>query len=247
MLHKDCIQKRFQTSKATYKQSAKIQNAMQKTLLALFKKHTPNNLESVLELGCGNGDFSKKIMESFLCKDYYALDLVDFSSDFVDSNICFLQGDFEHLDSILPNLNFNCILSNAALQWSNQRALLPQLSQRLKPNGILLFSTFGTNNFKELKELFCLSLDYLNLQDYPKLLENCEILDSFESTQTLHFDSSLNVFKHFQNTGVNALKQNFTLTKAHLKAYETRFQNTLTYHILFICAKLTRTKLTDKS
>ncbi|MCI5968864.1 methyltransferase domain-containing protein [Helicobacter sp.] len=239
MLQKDSIQKRFHTAKATYKQNANIQNGMQKTLLALLKKHAPNHLESVLELGCGNGDFSKKIMESFLCKDYYALDLVDFSSDFVDSNICFLQGDFEHLDSLLPSLKFNCILSNAALQWSNQRTLLPLLSQRLKPNGILLFSTFGTNNFKELKELFGLSLDYLDLQDYPILLENCEILECFESTQILRFNSPLEIFKHLQNTGVNALKRNFTLKKAHLKEYETRFQNALTYHILFICAKLT--------
>ncbi|WP_299546101.1 methyltransferase domain-containing protein [uncultured Helicobacter sp.] len=241
MSQKDYIKKRFQTAKATYKQHATIQNLMQKSLLSLLKKRLPHNrLGSILELGCGNGDFSKTLAKSFLFEKYYALDLVDFSSEFAHSKICFLQGDFEHLDSILPHhLSLDCVISNAALQWGNQRILLPLLSKRLNQNGILLFSTFGKNNFKELKELFNLSLDYLSLQDYPALLEHCEILDSFEFTKTLHFNSPQEVFKHLKNTGVNALKSHFALTKTHLKTYEERFQNTLTYHALFICAKLT--------
>lgn len=240
MPQKDYIKKRFHSSRTTYKKNAKVQNAMQKTLLNLLKKHLQHqDLKSLLELGCGNGDLSKTIAKSFLFENYYAIDLVDFSSEFIDSNIHFLQGDFEDLDSILPNsLRFDCIISNAALQWSNQDRLLPLLSKKLKKDGILLFSTFGRNNFQELKELFNLGLDYLELKNYFILLSNCEILDAFEHVKTLRFNSPLDVFKHLQSTGVNALKSHFNLTKAHLNAYEKKFQNTLTYHTLFICAKI---------
>ncbi|MBX7491049.1 methyltransferase domain-containing protein [Helicobacter turcicus] len=242
MLQKDCIKRRFYNSKITYKKNATIQYAMQETLLKLLKEHVSirinNSLGTLLELGCGNGDFSKAIIKSYLFESYYAIDLVDFSSAFVDSNITFIQGDFEHLDSILPNaLRFDCILSNAALQWGNQHTLLPFLSKKLKKGGILLFSTFGKSNFKELKTLFNLSLDYLDLQDYSELLCDCKILDSFECVQNLQFENPLNVFKHLKNTGVNALKSHFALTKAHLNLYEKRFQNVLTYHTLFVCAK----------
>lgn len=235
---KSHIQKSFAASSDTYKHHATLQYAMQNTLMALLKQYALQPLDLVLELGCGNGDLGKRLEASFAFRHYYAIDLVDFSREFLGSKICFLQGDFEALDCLLPaNLHFSCILSNAALQWSNQRRLLPLLVQKLQRGGILLFSTFGEGNFQELKELFNLGLAYLSLQDYPTLLGDCEILDSFEEIQTLSFANPLEVFRHLQNTGVNALAQNFILKKAHLRDYEKRFHNHLTYHMLFICAK----------
>ncbi|TLD82940.1 methyltransferase domain-containing protein [Helicobacter sp. MIT 11-5569] len=233
-IQKDYLKQKFQNSKETYTKCAILQQTMQDILWNLLQEHK-ESLGEVLELGIGNGILSQKIIKHYKPTRYIGIDLVNFALE----NIEFIQADFEMIEHIkaLKEKKFDLILSNAALQWSNQRVLLPKLSAFLKENGILLFSTFGSDNFKELKTLFGLSLDYLELQEYPHLLSDFKILNSFEHTQTLHFNNPLSVFKHLKVTGVNALKPNFTLTKAHLNAYTEQFQNHLTYHMLFLLAQ----------
>ena len=236
-MQKSLIKQRFHAAKATYSKNAILQNAMQDILWNLLQTHCSKDLGNILELGAGNGILSQKIAQTHSFSRFLAVDLVDFSKEFQESGITFIQADFETLNLESFGMNFDLILSNAALQWSNQRALLPKLSALLNTKGILLFSTFGKENFKELRALFNVGLAYLELEDYPPLLEGCEILESFRQTHILHFSSALEVFQHLKNTGVNATKEHFRLTKAHLNAYTERFQHNLTYDMLFILAK----------
>lgn len=234
-IQKDYLQKRFCDAKTTYAKNATIQYAMQETLWSLLQKHKQGNLKKVLELGIGNGNLSQKIIKHYKPTHYIGIDFVDFSL----KNVEFIQADFETIEHIeaLRGEKFELIVSNAALQWSNQRILLPQLSTFLEQKGILLFSTFGKDNFKELRTLFNVGLDYLSLHDYGQILSDLDCKESFMQTTALHFESPLAVFKHLKHTGVNALKQNFTLTKAHLNAYATQFKNCLTYNMLFLLAQ----------
>lgn len=242
------IQARFHKAKPTYTQNATIQQEMQYTLLQMLSKHCPKrNLANVLELGSGNGILCQKLLQIFDFESFLAVDLVDFSREFAEigqktkSKIKFLQADFEDfnaLQSVQPTLKYDLILSNAAIQWVHQPSFLPKLNALLSPNGFLAFSTFGKENYKELRELSSVGLEYLNLEDYAKILGvNFEILESFADKKQLRFSNALEVFRHLQSTGVNSLKHDFSLHKTHLKAYQERFCNVLTYHCLYVVAK----------
>lgn len=247
------MQQKFHKARDTYAQNAWIQQAMQQTLIAVLKKHFPvHNLGNILELGCGNGLLAQKILALFDFESYLAIDLVDFSKDFLriqkstKSKIDFLQTDFEDLAKINkrnPHLKYDLILSNAAIQWTNQTLFLPKLSSLLQTNGFLAFATFGRENFQELREILGIGLEYLELKDYAEILESdFKIIESFEAKIPLRFENTLALFKHLQNTGVNSLQQGFKLHKAHFKEYAMRFHNILTYNPLYIFAQKLESK-----
>ncbi|WP_026943510.1 methyltransferase [Helicobacter rodentium] len=247
-MQKTQIQQKFHKARDTYAQNALIQQTMQQALIAIFKGHFPaRNLGNILELGCGNGLLAQKIIALFDFEFYLAIDLVDFSEEFLkiqkstENKIDFLQTDFEDLAKINnrnPHLKYDLILSNAAIQWTNQTSFLPKLSSLLQTNGFLAFATFGKENFQELREILGVGLEYLELKDYIEILgSDFKIVESFETRIPLHFENTLAIFKHLQNTGVNSLKQDFKLHKSHFKEYTMRFHNVLTYNPLYILAQ----------
>lgn len=245
---KELIQQGFQRAKLTYAQNANVQQAMQQKLLAILHKHCKaRNLGNILELGCGNGLLAQNLALNFEFESYLAVDLVDFSNDFIkiqkdtSHKIDFLQADFEDLVKIgnkNPDLQYDLILSNASMQWVNQWSFLPQLSALLQPNGILAFSTFGTENYQELRASCGIGLEYLELKDYVEILQSdFKILESFGVRIPLRFSSTLALFKHLRDTGVNSLQRGFKLNKKLLTDYAVLFHNVLTYHPIYLLAR----------
>ncbi|MDY5615464.1 MAG: methyltransferase domain-containing protein [Helicobacter sp.] len=239
---KATLQKTFLKAQNTYSKAATIQNKMQDILLEILTHHQKNShFQNILELGCGRGGFSEKISNKLIYDNFIALDLIDFSQSFLDKNIEFLKFDIEDLEmikNIYQNITFDLIASNAALQWTNQFKLLPKFNQLSNKNSLLLLGIFGKNNLWEMREFLGSGLEYLDTFKYKEILEkDWEILECFSILQTLHFSNPLEVFKHLKNTGVNVYTSSLTLTKTHLKSYEERFKNNLTYEPLYILAQ----------
>lgn len=239
---KTTLQKTFSKAQNTYNKEAIIQNIMQDILLEFLNKHQKNSyFQNILELGCGRGGFSEKISKKLTYDNFVALDLIDFSQSFLGKNIEFLQFDIENLEmikNIYQNITFDLITSNAALQWTNQFKLLPKFSQLAHKNSLLLLGIFGKHNLWEMREFLGNGLEYLDTFNYKTLLQQeWEILECFSTSHTLHFHHPLEVFRHLKNTGVNVYSTSLTLTKTHLKSYEERFENNLTYEPLYIFAQ----------
>ena len=103
-------------------------------------KYLPANCAEVLEIGCGKGEFSRRLAETSV--HVLALDLspemirIARASSDGFSNIDFQIADVIAYD--LPPAHFNCIASIATLHHLPSREVLLKMKAALKPRGALL-------------------------------------------------------------------------------------------------------------
>ena len=235
-MNKDLIRQRFAKNLENYDKNAKIQKHMAKKLVSLIKNKTPNK---ILEIGCGTGFVTKLISKEFTFKTYLALDIVEDCRQYIyniNPNVKFSSIDIE--DFIKKDTDkYDLIISNASLQWVDDfEGVTKNLQTKLAPNGELVFSTFGNENFREIFHIVGASLNYYSNYELKNLFPNSEI---YPEIHIMAFDTPKDVLKHLQSTGVNALEKK-SWTKKDLINFENGYNNicsrrpTLTYNPVYI-------------
>lgn len=237
------IKTQFEKSLDTYNQNALVQKIMAEKLIEELTK-IKKDFTNILELGSGAGLLTKELVKKINFQTYSANDLVEKSKNFVNDiipNMTFYCGNAQ---KIKPSKKMDLIISNAMFQWFND---LDKISLNYKnilnTDGILAFSTFSKENFKEIRNLTGLSLEYKSLNEITKIFEkNYKILHSEEFTYKMNFSNPLELLAHMKNTGVNSLTaKHWTFKK--VKEFCDNYKNTypeitLTYSpIIFICQK----------
>lgn len=244
MLDTHLIAKRFSSKSKNYSTHAVFQKRMAKELINLcfasiqHLQNSKNGL-SLLELGCGDGLFTKELSRLENVKHYFANDLYEcentMKSYFPHSDVTFLQCDARKL---CLQEKIDIIASNAFLQWIEEpHIFLRKITNFLNPHGIMAFSTFTKGNFSQIKSTTNQSLHYYDVDELvEKFSPFLRILHKKTLTQTLHFSSPIEVLKHIKNTGVNGIsKQVWHKKQLHefCKKYEkfrTKDGYALSYH-----------------
>ncbi len=116
-------------------------------------KHAIN---SILEIGCGTGYVTRKLLELFPEAHITALDIapgmIEYSRNNMTQNITFVCDDIEEMEL---NKSYDLIVSNATFQWFNHfESTFEKLTSALTPIGQICFSTFGQHTFNELRTSF---------------------------------------------------------------------------------------------
>lgn len=246
MINKNLVKFRFKKSIGTYDSSAVIQKEMASKLVEKILEHCGTNFHKVFEFGVGTGFLSKNILSEIKFEEYYANDIIE-ESEFCIKNIIndakFLPGDIEKIEL---NEKFDLILSNAVMQWIlDTDELLLKIKNNLEEEGYFAFTTFGEQNFKEIRETTGVSLKYLKTETLKeKCLQDFEIIHFEENIQTLCFDTPLDVLKHIKYSGTNGIKSlNWTVSKVRdfEKFYKESFSMgekvMLTYNPIFVVLK----------
>ena len=239
MINKSLIKKRFSKSLNTYSDNAFFQKEMAEKLINLINKKEFNN---ILEIGCGTGILTKKLVNTLCFKTLTTNDIVSSTKMFIDNiypNNIFLEGDIEE---IKIEKKYDLIISNACLQWCNNiDTTIKKLVDSLNNNGILAISIFGNNNLKEIKEIFRIQNQNYTKEELKIALKKYKIIEFQEENKILYFDNLTQILRHLKATGVNAIKQQ-TLTKTKLeelnKIYSENYtlnnKVTLTYNPIYI-------------
>ncbi len=237
-MNKELIKQRFAKNLATYNENAKIQRIMAQKLISLIDRI---NFDNILEIGCGSGLLTELAVNKFKYKNYYANDFVLECEEYIKNinpNIQFISSDIE---KCIENtqVKYDLIISNATFQWiENLEEFIKKLLSKLAPEGILLFSTFGKENFREVYHATGETLTYYSKQDFEQIFGMLEHYIE-EEVRISAFKTPLDVLKHIKLTGVNAIDTK-SWTKSDMQKFENTYKNlcrfapTLTYNPIYI-------------
>lgn len=237
-MNKELIKRRFARSLKTYNDNAIIQRQMAEKLLSYLDG---KSFDNILEIGCGTGFLTELALNKLEYKNYTANDIVDECYSFIKNispEINFLSGDIEQ-KVIDEAEKYDLILSNAAFQWVKDiEGFIRSLIQKLNPGGVLLFSTFGVENFKEIYQIQGMTLPYYSKKNLENMLGEYNLYVD-EEINVLTFKTPLEVLKHLHNTGVNSL-ETVAWTKSDMLDFEKKYLDfckplpTLTYNPVYV-------------
>ena len=213
-----------------YEKYSLAQKQVAKNLLDYMGKSNifDTQINSIFEIGCGTGIFTKEYRKYFLHSDLILNDIFDvreFIKD-IDYNI-FIQENIEELD--IPKSDL--VVSSSVFQWIKDKDSLIRNIAENTDN--LCFSSYVSGNLIEIKNHFDISLDYLNIEEFKEILKKYfSSVKSYSETIKLDFEAPMSVLKHLKYTGVTGFQ------KTSISKIKTFKDNILTYKVAyFICKK----------
>ena len=245
-INKALVAQRFAKAGQSYVEHAVVQKQISSQLFKYLKVYCPQNLASVLEIGCGSGNLTHLFHSYFQVDQLFLNDLYEDVDQHFSTiqNIAWLIGDIEQLH--LPQF-LDAVISSSALQWmTDLPTLLHRIHDALKPNAYFGFSTFGSDNLTEIKQLTGQGLNYISLEFLKRQLEqqNFEVLFIEQEVKQIYFDHPKSVLQHLKATGVTATAKSHRWTKQSLQQFYSDYQQfhdeqgfRLTYHPIYVIAR----------
>lgn len=247
MVNKELMKKRFARGLSTYRNYAVVQKKMAAKLVSFVQEKWGISHRVILEIGCGSGLLTEKMVKTYIFDTIYSNDIVPECEELITSlspSIRFTPGDAEEELQIPADINL--VISNATFQWLND---LPSFIEKLLPNmkdqSLLAFSTFGEHHFHEFASLGFPSLRYFEFDTIKKILTpHFDIVYCKEEQEILYFKTPREVLKHLKLTGVNSIQQEQwtkgrigTFEAAYKKDFMTRKGVRLTYNPYYFIAR----------
>ena len=144
------------------------------------------DFEVTLDLGCDNGGLTNELLKIAKIKKLYSSDI---SFKMLEQALKFNNNVINLDEEMMPFRNniFNAILSCLYCHQVNDlNTFFKRLNDILRPDGLLLLSTFGSRTLFELKESLVYSESELNLGASPR---------------TLNFPNLISLGKFIQDAG----------------------------------------------
>ena len=168
-LVKDC----FNKGAKSYDNNSDVQKKISLQLIQMLSELLNDNEIKQgfygLDLGCGTGEFSFKVLDNF---NLEKLDMIDLSDKMINvaktkirnKNIRFYNYDFDTFNEFKK---YNLIFSNMSIHWSkNFNKLVKNILKEIKPESIFLVSFLNSSSFNFFKSLNF--FDNKTINPFPK-------------------------------------------------------------------------------
>lgn len=267
MIDKSKLKRRFSRNAKTYDQYASVQKNMGQDLINKVLEKTKNkHIYKILEVGCGTGYVTRLLVKHFPNAKITSVDIangmIEYTKDLMnDSSVTFICDDIEDM---YINEMYDLIISNATFQWFNDlEQTLYKLLKHLNQDGLICFTTFGNQTFRELHKSYKLVKEDLNITEdispgqqfhslqslinkcskVIKTLNNSMKIKGIEQIENEYFDDCHEFLTSIKKIGANnSIKQDYKVTRSFIekviKVYNERFiykdKVKATYHWLLI-------------
>ncbi len=215
---------RFARAVATYEAQAEVQRFAAERLTELMGQHFHVLAPRLLEIGCGTGLLTRRLMARFAPSELVLNDLCP------DMAICFanvprtrfLSGDARTL--VWPG-PFDAIASASAVQWfGDLNAFSERCAAALPRGGLLAVSAFGPETLREISALTGRGLRYADFEAFVSAFDAFETRAAERTLRTLTFPDATAVLRHLRETGVTATGGGDTpWTRARLAAFSADY------------------------
>lgn len=251
MVDKKIIEENFSKHARDYDQNSRVQDLCASRLI---KEVNTNGVSSILDIGCGTGNYTKLLKSKF---PQAKIKAVDISAEMIkvakeklgNEGIEFIVADAESLNL---EEEFDLISSNASFQWFQYlKSDLAKYKEALSKKGTISFSTFGPQTFSQLhsclKEFFQkpLSISASNFLNKEKVADILKAIFSEvqvkEEIYNQDYNSLIELLENLRCTGTrgNGLKGEIFWTPRRIasieKIYRKRFKNVVATYQMFFC------------
>lgn len=244
-MNKELIKNNFSRYAFLYDRYAYVQ----KISAEMLEKMLPENINNILEIGCGTGLYTLMLANKY---NPIKIDAVDIAEDMIAvakeriSGVNFIVADAE---SIVLKERFDLITSNATMQWfENFSESLVKFKNALEKNGVILFSIFGPETFSELNhsigklkgENFFISSKRFPDKNFieKEISENFSEYSIKEQRIKISYKSIFDLLKTIKYTGTRGKGFNFLVTNSFLnrlqEIYLKNFREIIATHQIFI-------------
>ncbi len=240
------IQKHFDAKAVCYESSAVLQRNVCNELLQRLDL-TCLNPEVVLDAGCGTGWGTQGLLKKYKKAKIISLDLSPEMLKQTKSKGGWLRkpklicADAE--DIPLEDNSVDLVFSSLMLQWCDYKKVFAEFKRILKPDGLLMFSTFGPDTLKELKQSWAQVDNHAHVNDFTDMHDLGDELIRAGLAEpvmdmdllTLTYKDAISVMKDLKAIGANTILKNQKkpaevglVTSAKLKrviSYYEQFRN----------------------
>lgn len=169
---KQRIQRHFDAKAIRYESSAVLQRNVCEELLQRLDLTTLKP-SVILDAGCGTGWGTQGLLKKYSRAKIISLDLSPQMLRQTKTKggwfrkpklVC---ADAE--DIPLEDESVDLVYSNLMLQWCDYRKVFAEFKRILKPDGLLMFSTFGPDTLKELKQSWAQVDDHAHVNEFTDM------------------------------------------------------------------------------
>ncbi len=207
---KQKVQLSFDKGSENYDFNSKLQKIISDEMLSFFFQEFESLKKkvSLLDLGCGTGEISKKLNEKLNLKTIHLVDIskkmIEKSMEkFKDDKVVYDHNDFDYFDNFK---DYDLIVSNMSIHWSNDIVkLLKKILNSIKKDAVVLLSFPNSMSLRDLKKF---QKKFVN--DFPNILHFSNIFDCkkiyFKQKELIHeerFESILDFLKNLRKIGAN--------------------------------------------
>lgn len=255
---KQIISRKFSRAAGTYDSFSHVQKKSALRLVETLPAHFDPS--TILELGCGTGNYTRRLQRAFPQAQMWVLDLsqamVDYAREKLGEadGLHFLCADGEEFLAS-QKTSYDLITSNATLQWFDDldKTFL-NAANALSAKGLLHVSLFGPETLAELgqafQEVFDIQID-LPASSFASLSEIQGAVEKYFSLVRCEqdlirrgYESLSDMLRHIQKTGAGGFQQTMpVLTKSRLAKvndwFVARGGHEVTYQVYYLTARLT--------
>ena len=239
MLDKKITRKHFEKAAENYDAAAVLQREIAKRMGERldYIKLQP---KAVLDAGCGTGFITKDLLKRYPKSQVIALDLALNMMRKTKQQGSWLRkpklicGDADQLP--LKPESIDLIVSNFMIQWSNDLTqTFAGFHGVLAPNGLLLFSTFGPDTLKEMRESWASidatphTSDFIDMHEIGDALLKAGFINPVTDMEliTMTYSSVRQLMKDIKQIGASntdSARSKGLMGKQKLEAFEQAYE-----------------------